>query len=70
MHACLVIMHTNCRSVNEVICHGIPDGRELQDGDICNGEDSPTNTGLLDLVIIVLLLQLTSASITVVSIAT
>ena len=25
------------RSVNEVICHGIPDCRELQDGDICNG---------------------------------
>ncbi len=25
-------------SVNEVICHGIPDSRELQDGDICNGE--------------------------------
>ena len=26
------------RSVNEVICHGIPDGRELKDGDICNSE--------------------------------
>ncbi|CAH1795381.1 unnamed protein product [Owenia fusiformis] len=25
-----------CTSVNEVICHGIPDGRPLQDGDICN----------------------------------
>ena len=25
-----------CTSVNEVICHGIPDSRELQDGDICN----------------------------------
>ncbi|KQR08720.1 type I methionyl aminopeptidase [Deinococcus sp. Leaf326] len=25
---------TICASVNEVICHGIPDGRELQDGDI------------------------------------
>jgi methionyl aminopeptidase len=25
-----------CSSVNEVICHGIPDSRELQDGDICN----------------------------------
>ena len=24
--------------MNEVICHGIPDGRELEDGDICNGE--------------------------------
>jgi len=26
-----------CTSVNEVICHGIPDTRPLQDGDICNG---------------------------------
>lgn len=26
-----------CTSVNEVICHGIPDTRSLQDGDICNG---------------------------------
>ncbi|KAG9299970.1 hypothetical protein G9A89_009698 [Geosiphon pyriformis] len=25
-----------CTSVNEVICHGIPDRRELQDGDIVN----------------------------------
>ncbi|KAL5484644.1 hypothetical protein EMCRGX_G021174 [Ephydatia muelleri] len=25
-----------CISVNEVICHGIPDKRELEDGDICN----------------------------------
>jgi len=25
-----------CTSVNEVICHGIPDNRELLDGDICN----------------------------------
>ncbi|XP_014229744.1 methionine aminopeptidase 1 [Trichogramma pretiosum] len=25
-----------CTSVNEVICHGIPDKRKLQDGDICN----------------------------------
>ncbi|WP_157461340.1 type I methionyl aminopeptidase [Deinococcus arboris] len=25
---------TICASVNEVICHGIPDGRELQEGDI------------------------------------
>ena len=25
-----------CVSVNEVICHGIPDSRPLQDGDICN----------------------------------
>lgn len=26
-----------CTSVNEVICHGIPDKRPLEDGDICNG---------------------------------
>ena len=25
-----------CTSINEVICHGIPDDRELRDGDICN----------------------------------
>ena len=25
-----------CTSVNEVICHGIPDDRPLQDGEICN----------------------------------
>ena len=25
-----------CTSVNEVICHGIPDKRPLQNGDICN----------------------------------
>lgn len=25
-----------CSSLNEVICHGIPDSTELQDGDICN----------------------------------
>ncbi|GLC77074.1 hypothetical protein PLESTF_001880600 [Pleodorina starrii] len=25
-----------CTSINEVICHGIPDARELQDGDILN----------------------------------
>jgi methionyl aminopeptidase len=25
-----------CTSVNEVICHGIPDSRPLQDGDILN----------------------------------
>lgn len=25
-----------CTSVNEIICHGIPDMRELCDGDICN----------------------------------
>jgi len=25
-----------CSSLNEVICHGIPDSTELRDGDICN----------------------------------
>jgi methionyl aminopeptidase len=25
-----------CTSLNEVICHGIPDNRPLQEGDICN----------------------------------
>jgi len=25
-----------CTSVNEVICHGIPDDRQLKDGDIIN----------------------------------
>lgn len=25
-----------CTSVNEVVCHGIPDSRRLEDGDICN----------------------------------
>lgn len=25
-----------CTSVNEVVCHGIPDMRELEDGDIIN----------------------------------
>eukprot|EP00276_Gloeochaete_wittrockiana_P001957 CAMPEP_0184676044 /NCGR_PEP_ID=MMETSP0308-20130426/88136_1 /TAXON_ID=38269 /ORGANISM="Gloeochaete witrockiana, Strain SAG 46.84" /LENGTH=362 /DNA_ID=CAMNT_0027123845 /DNA_START=774 /DNA_END=1859 /DNA_ORIENTATION=- len=25
-----------CTSVNDVVCHGIPDSRRLQDGDICN----------------------------------
>ena len=25
-----------CASVNEVVCHGIPDRRELEDGDIVN----------------------------------
>ncbi|KAJ1618535.1 peptidase M24, structural domain-containing protein, partial [Pavlovales sp. CCMP2436] len=25
-----------CTSVNEVVCHGIPDDRELLDGDIVN----------------------------------
>ena len=27
-----------CTSINEVICHGIPDLRPLKDGDICNSK--------------------------------
>jgi methionyl aminopeptidase len=34
-----------CTSVNEVICHGIPDYRELCDGDICNLDISVYNQG-------------------------
>ena len=32
----LVFSIKNVSSVNEVVCHGIPDGRPLQDGDILN----------------------------------
>ena len=32
-----------CSSINEVICHGIPDDRPLQDGDIIN-IDIPNRT--------------------------
>merc|ERR1712151_1483341 len=34
-----------CTSVNEVICHGIPDYRELQDGDIVNLDVTTCNEG-------------------------
>ena len=34
-----------CTSVNEVICHGIPDFRELQDGDIVNLDVTTYNQG-------------------------
>jgi methionyl aminopeptidase len=34
-----------CTSVNEVICHGIPDFRELQDGDIVNLDVTAYNRG-------------------------
>ena len=30
-----------CTSVNEVICHGIPDKRKLQEGDIINIGEPP-----------------------------
>ena len=38
-----------CTSVNEVICHGIPDLRPLSDGDICNGMfvDVNLNCGII-----------------------
>ncbi|CAF1558059.1 unnamed protein product, partial [Adineta steineri] len=35
-----------CTSVNEVICHGIPDCRELQDGDIVNVDISVYYQGM------------------------
>lgn len=34
-----------CTSVNEVICHGIPDNREIQDGDIVNLDVTTFNRG-------------------------
>jgi len=34
-----------CTSVNEVICHGIPDFREIQDGDIVNIDVTTFNAG-------------------------
>ena len=34
-----------CTSVNEVVCHGIPDLRELQDGDIVNCDISAILNG-------------------------
>lgn len=34
-----------CTSVNEVICHGIPDYREIQDGDIVNLDVTVYNQG-------------------------
>jgi methionyl aminopeptidase len=34
-----------CTSVNEVICHGIPDYREIQDGDVCNIDVTTYNMG-------------------------
>jgi len=34
-----------CTSVNEVICHGIPDYREIQDGDVVNIDVTTFNRG-------------------------
>lgn len=28
-----------CTSVNEIVCHGIPDQRPLENGDLCNGKE-------------------------------
>ena len=40
LYVVAVIQHvcTIFRSVNEVICHGIPDSRKLEDGDIVNSK--------------------------------
>lgn len=32
-----------CTSVNNVVCHGIPDDRELKDGDIINLDITVSN---------------------------
>ena len=34
-----------CTSVNEVVCHGIPDDRPLEDGDILNVDVSCSDDG-------------------------
>ena len=39
------------RSVNEIICHGIPDLRPLQDGDILNSERRENSSTLLRLLL-------------------
>ena len=38
-------MWCSCRSVNEIICHGIPDNRPLEDGDIVNIDISVYKNG-------------------------
>ena len=38
----LYVSFFDARSVNEVICHGIPDTRPLEDGDILNSESVNT----------------------------
>src|SRR3954453_12914527 len=30
--------HSSCTSLNEVVCHGIPNDKPLRDGDIMNGD--------------------------------
>ena len=32
----ILVSPIDCRSVNEVVCHGIPDSRKLRSGDIVN----------------------------------
>ncbi len=36
------------RSVNEVICHGIPDLRPLQDGDILNSKSKKSTKVIIE----------------------
>jgi methionyl aminopeptidase len=45
-----VFQFTLSRSVNEVICHGIPDQRKLEDGDIVNLGGSHLNRASLILI--------------------
>lgn len=40
-----------CTSINEVICHGIPDMRALINGDICNGLTNSFNFFFLNKII-------------------
>ncbi|MEO7247777.1 MAG: type I methionyl aminopeptidase [Novosphingobium sp.] len=37
--------HSCCISINQVVCHGIPDGRQLRDGDIVNVDVTPLLDG-------------------------
>ncbi|ELU45933.1 metallopeptidase family m24 domain-containing protein [Rhizoctonia solani AG-1 IA] len=44
--ATVLVPYASFRSVNEVICHGIPDQRKLEEGDIVNlGMNAPPNCG-------------------------
>lgn len=42
---CTITLTFVCRSVNEVICHGIPDSRPLENGDIVNIDISVYHDG-------------------------
>ncbi len=37
--------HSCCISINQVVCHGIPDARQLRDGDIVNVDVTPLLDG-------------------------